>query len=494
MGSASLRFQALGGKGARAMAGLELTMRVPTLGGNEFLKFTDAIAERGEYGAFLVERATGDVGEKGAASRVGIGLFCVYEDRWTKKDKLAVEAVWFDPDCPDAQREAWSGLLAVAREQNLDALYLKLETISPPEPLEELLRAGGWDRFVVRREHHSVMQARSEGLWSAFTSTTRRQAAFADCVRVQEPVEISLSGVRSTGSALLFRGEGRVNEPPYASCPDLPALVAHIHQNGFAPRAAGTFGGSLVEQIRHQGYVSSPTVSLTSDPKVAAIYATARGTRGRAAVFAIDPSVLGEHAPVWDSFASMRAHHGAWLKMDFDSIVKLVRAFDVQEAGAILEGMYAGLRARKQQYEDTLGLQADARAYIDPSVVQHADSVLKDEEFGSLCTVLEHASPSQDRGFAREAFVATPYGAAFHVALPDLTRAQKEAAGDERRHPGWDTTPFGYIAKTCRDREFFSSGGIPAAAIKEARVVDAAGHLAETTPNPIPNPRYSGSL
>ena len=105
MGSASLRFQALGGKGARAMAGLELMMRVPTLGGNEFLKFTDAIAERGEYGAFLVERATGDVGEKGAASRVGIGLFCVYEDRWTKKDKLAVEAAWFDPDCPDAQRE-----------------------------------------------------------------------------------------------------------------------------------------------------------------------------------------------------------------------------------------------------------------------------------------------------------------------------------------------------------------------------------------------------
>jgi hypothetical protein len=59
--------------------------------------------------------------------------------------------------------------------------------------------------------------------------------------------------------------------------------------------------------------VASPTVSLTSDPNVAAIYATAGGTRRRAAVFAIDTSVLGEQLPVWNSFESMRAHlPGFW--------------------------------------------------------------------------------------------------------------------------------------------------------------------------------------
>jgi len=37
---------------------------------------------------------------------------------------------------------------------------------------------------------------------------------------------------------------------------------------------------------------------------------------------------------------------------------------------------------------------------------------------------------------------------------------------DYRQH-GWDLTPFGYIAKTCRDEEAFSSGPVPGACVVE---------------------------
>jgi hypothetical protein len=482
----SLRFRALGGSGALALACTELTLYHPALKGPEFLTSVSAIFERSEYGAFLVERSSVMHGGVEHWTRVGIGLFCIYPDHWMGRPKLAVEAACFDPESADAQRVAWSGLLEVARENALDGLYLKLETISPSEPLKDLLRMGGWDRFVVRHEYKSLIQASSEGIWSAFMGRTRNQATFVDCVRVQEPAEVNLSGVR-TNPAILFRGEGRVAELPYATCPDLRALIDYVHQNGFTPRAAGVFSGSLVEQIRHQGYVASPTVSLTSDPLVAGLYATAAGKRTRAAVFAIDTSVLDKAAPVWDSFESMRTYHRAFLQMDFDSIVKLVRAYDVQVAGSILEALHEGLRTRRQQYEDTLGLQAEPSAYLEEAAVRRAGSVLTDEEFLSLCSVLEHAVPYEGRGYAHESIVATPYGAAFHMALPELTQALERARRDVWRHPGWDTTVFGYIAKTCRDREFFSSGGIPAEAIKEARVVDAGGNISET----VFNPRYA---
>jgi hypothetical protein len=172
--------------------------------------------------------------------------------------------------------------------------------------------------------------------------------------------------------------------------------------------------------------------------------------------------------------------------MDFQSIVKLVQAFDVHGAGSVLDGLYAGLGVRAQQFADTLALQSDPSTYVEPSAWKRAHDVLTDEELGSLCSVLEMARPHEDRGFAGESVVATAYGAAFHRALPELKRALEAAASHLWRHPGWDTTVFGYIAKTCRDREFFSSGAIPAEAIMEARLTDAACHISDT----IQNPRY----
>jgi hypothetical protein len=45
---------------------------------------------------------------------------------------------------------------------------------------------------------------------------------------------------------------------------------------------------------------------------------------------------------------------------------------------------------------------------------------------------------------------------------------------DPHNHPGWDISPFGYVAKTIRDEEFFSDGDIPGDCIVDATVVGEA--------------------
>jgi hypothetical protein len=55
------------------------------------------------------------------------------------------------------------------------------------------------------------------------------------------------------------------------------------------------------------------------------------------------------------------------------------------------------------------------------------------------------------------------YEHAFLEAEPRL-RSEALAPAD----PGWDLTAFGYIAKTCRDKEFLSTGPVPPACIVAA--------------------------
>ena len=45
---------------------------------------------------------------------------------------------------------------------------------------------------------------------------------------------------------------------------------------------------------------------------------------------------------------------------------------------------------------------------------------------------------------------------------------------------GWDTTPFGYLAKTARDAECFATGSVADDAIVEACTVDGAGQRGRT--------------
>jgi hypothetical protein len=66
------------------------------------------------------------------------------------------------------------------------------------------------------------------------------------------------------------------------------------------------------------------------------------------------------------------------------------------------------------------------------------------------------------------------YYIAFRQVQGKLKAALEGHTEDYRQH-GWDLTPFGYIAKTCRDEETFSSGSIPGDCIVEAVHVNQAG-------------------
>src|SRR5262249_41112914 len=68
---------------------------------------------------------------------------------------------------------------------------------------------------------------------------------------------------------------------------------------------------------------------------------------------------------------------------------------------------------------------------------------------------------------------------AYFTAFNEVRLKLKEAATLNQysafNHPGWDLSPFGYITKTIRDKEFFASGDIPGDCISEAVIVDQAG-------------------
>ena len=66
------------------------------------------------------------------------------------------------------------------------------------------------------------------------------------------------------------------------------------------------------------------------------------------------------------------------------------------------------------------------------------------------------------------------YYIAFRQVQARLEAALEGHTEDYRQH-GWDLTPFGYIAKTCRDEEAFSSGPISGDCIVEVGHVNKAG-------------------
>jgi hypothetical protein len=70
-------------------------------------------------------------------------------------------------------------------------------------------------------------------------------------------------------------------------------------------------------------------------------------------------------------------------------------------------------------------------------------------------------------GVVEEEPLRLGYTIAFRLVQEQLKEALEGQIKDYRQQ-GWDLTPFGYIAKTCRDEEAFSSGPVPGDCIVEA--------------------------
>lgn len=468
------RFWANRADGYKAWICIELLARVAKL--NEtpyFLQSVLRFVESPSHTAFRIDEVEPD----GTRSRYAGGLIGGYQLPFTGELVFGIEAAWFLDDDPDAHAFIWQYLVTEAVAAGMKGLCVNAATVTHAPRSPE--RGKPDDGFGVFEGKKLLMAGPLDEAWSAFVRTPTRKPQFVDCLRVLPQVEINLRGVRYSHAAPLFRGEGRVNSGPYEGCGTLRAVAERAFSQGFGARGQGAFGGTCQEQILHQGYVSSPTVSLTAEFNVAVHYGTSSGQKDQALVFEIDSDRLRQAGPIWDSFATLTSHRSAWLQSDFDIAVKLVRGIgDLRESGALISSIDTAMRCFRADYEATRqGTSQDYRRYVGEGDWSRALAVLDEGELSQLCSVMENFfywSESPEGVAAGSGYVA-----AFLIVRQALEQALHTAAGSQWQHPGWDNTVFGYFVKTCRDREFFSSGPISGNCIRQVHLVDRTGRTLE---------------
>ena len=401
---------------------------------------------------------------------------------------LAVEALWFEDDDLKAQLPVWAFTASLARKMGFQGTCIARGSINKPAALEALLKRGYLGSDPVLPDVVGLMPD-VEGIYSAFTEgPLSKKLLLAPCIRIY-PHELlgSFAGVMDPRDTLFYRGEGRLVNEPHWRCRDYEELADLFMERGFPARAQGFFGGSVQEQLLQQGYVNQPTVSLSKSFQVAADYATHNGQRP-GVVFTIDGRRLRQQGPAFDAYATMVSHNETMFGADeVETLVQVVRALQPLKAGRFLErcneeAMTQAMRRGGLRREPE---QIDWRAYIGGEERDLlADAGIEDEALGRLVQALESfwmmaVTPAGSAislavtsdGAVEEEALRLGYTIAFRQVQERLKEALEGQAEDYRQQ-GWDLTPFGYIAKTCRDEEAFSSGPVPGECVLEAVELD----------------------
>jgi hypothetical protein len=315
---------------------------------------------------------------------------------------------------------------------------------------------------------------------SAFSAAPIASSAFlslpAMLVHIRK-AEIELDGCEYTGSGPLYRGEGRLKCAPHWDCNDLGALAAVHFGKGFhaRPRAlptgsAAPFGGTIAEQLLHQGYVGQGAVSLSTSFEVAAMYATHAGRRDEALVFTVDTERLRKRAPIFDAAATLAAACPWIPPQAWTPLRRVVQALwtDLTAAGRFLERCYEETFERAVIGAGSLAPRPDVISYLSPDARAavtaariSADELtqLHDvfEEFAEFALqrigVVDELHLSNEGGYSAETQRVGPMA---YFVVANILDALLEASQDA--DPGWDKTAFGYIAKTVRDDECFVAG------------------------------------
>jgi hypothetical protein len=410
-----------------------------------------------------------------------LALLRLYETPFDNKIVVAVEALWIDDDAM-RQRRFWQQL--ADRFGSFKCMCVTARSVADPAALEWLRHVGVVGQALVRETPLILRPVGRPGLYSAFCDGPAPEQIDTTCLCLY-----SMAGTPTVAKGLLYRGDGRLKWAGHWEYETLEELAAALCRDGFPARRVGSFGGTVRDQISHQGYVDSATVSLTASREVGAVYATESGAHP-GIVFAIDPARLRSTGEVYDSYATM-VRYCNWIQPDvFDGLRALIVSFGsdrdgLRGAGAFLKDLDE--RARRA----SLMLPAPPSAELVPP-----EAVERAERAGVSVALLEHLFEdlrgfwaSSTGGGALEVTVTadgnvveTPmeahvYIAAFAHAQPELEAAytrRLENGGD----PGWDLTPLGYITKTCRDEEFFSTGPIDGESIVAATIVDQRGKAA----------------
>ena len=485
----------------------QLKERLPQLRENEmFLSSIPYFLQSETYKFFIVEDDSPDE----FSERYALGLLTYYDTPMDDRVVLAVEALWFADDQLENQLWIWAEIASIAKRMEFNGVCISERSVNTPATLRELLERGKVNGYPVGRDN-VLLQGAAEGIYSAFTDKPSNAAFLAPCYRIYTlKVLIDLEGVPSDSTKPLYRGEGRINISPYGHCKNPEELVKEVFSNGFSARGHGDFLGTVQQQILQQGYVDQPTVSLTEWFNVAAYYATSKHNpnRKKAVVFTIDRELLRRKGEIYDSYATMKKHCSWIMEGEFDTLTKVVRALGVLPAGRFLNQCYEETYRRVVEFggfDELIGFPKWIEYFGEDGWNRLCNASVEDKQLESLFNAFEvfwmHALGQvgaeekivlDESGGPPKVSSETVGPLGYYLAFESI-QAQLKAALDDKlleaerigkpleyRHPGWDLTAFGYIAKTCRDKEFFSTGPVPGNCITEATIVNSDGSPLKT--------------
>ncbi len=471
-----------------------------------FRKSIPTFLENPEYHFFLASGAEETPDEW---PPYAFGLLKQYRDTFNDRDLLGLEAVSFADSDIAVHFDIIEALCQMAQGLDVDALCISERGLGQPTTFKALLTRCG-----LQSVPSTLMQGAQPGLYCAFTESPDTPLFDAPCIPIRTRAEEwDFTGALASTVNPLYRGEGRrkhVSQRASWDCSDLTQLARHFFRHGFHSRSDGSFSGTVQAQILHQGYIDQPTVSLSESFDVCAYYATDQHRREEGGVvFKINTAALSPRIHVYDSLATLKKSC-PWMRGRFyDSILKVMRAFDagrsdVRASGAFLGRCDLESRQRVESFGGgrTFGPSIDwnrilAAGELDKLAAQGLSTTDLDainEEFESFWNIALGKMVIEDRIDASTGtFTTAQLSRAYFVAFDQVRLKLKEAwrlnQYSDYNHPGWDLSPFGYITKTIRDKEFFTAGDLPGDYITEAVIVDkAGGHQ-----NVIPNQRAAGS-
>jgi hypothetical protein len=163
---------------------------------------------------------------------------------------------------------------------------------------------------------------------------------------------------------------------------------------------------------------------------------------------------------------------------------------DIRMSGTFLQRCHilSGRRVKSFGGGHTFGPPIDWKTILTPRAfaelacqgISTADLDGLNEEFETFWNIALGKMVSEDKIDAATGDVTTTrlsraYFIAFDEVRMKLIESWRLNRFSEHNHPGWDLSPFGYITKTIRDKEFFSGGDIPGDCIVEAVIVDQKG-------------------
>jgi hypothetical protein len=467
---------------------MQLRDRLPQSRGNEL--FAASIPQFVSMAGYKFVIAEDDRSPEPCA----FGLLTFYKAPMIESMVLAVEAMWFRDEELEDQLWIWADLAAYAQKLEFAALCVTEKSTNTPAALRSLVQSGELGRYAVQTAR-PMLQGTAPGLYSTFSEAAQSGSAFfAPCIVIAPLVSVDWSGMPSESAKPLYRGEGRVKVEGAWDCRDYQELIGYFREKGFLPREPNVrFSGTIPEQILQQGYINQATVSLTESFDVAADYATHGKKRERGVVFTIDRRRLGSYGAVYDSYASMRKYLDWFFGSEFETFGKLVQVLGVRDGGVFLDrcdreirrlvesGMdaftpppawpeYLGrdawnkLRREGISEEQLTSLHGAFRAFW-----MHALG-----QVGSVDTLVSNPAGGEPK-VTTQRTKPLGYYWAFHAVEGRLQQVRGEAKEEYKRNPGWQTTPFGYVAKTCRDQEFFSTGPVPGDCVIDATIVGKPG-------------------